>query len=249
MSYFRYFPKDFYTFGNEERPDYVQNLSIYVDIVDQAKNTISFYRDYYIQDGERPDQISYKLYDTPNYHWTLFLMNDKLKQYGWPLKKEDVLLKVKNDFSGKIITTYSPLFVGGESLFRVGDIFENLDQTKFGVVTERDVNKGYIQFTETVGTFTAGDVIKTLDQDPTITINSVIEKYESIKHYTNPAGEILQLSVDEQTGGLQEPAANLTPLNYIDYYLQRNEDLKQIKVIRQEAINELAQLFREALQS
>lgn len=251
MSYFRFFPKDFYTFGTEEKPDFVQNFSIYVDIVDQAKENISFYSDYYIQDGERPDQISYKLYDTPNYHWTLFLMNNKLRQQGWPLKQKDVILKVKEEYPDRIITTRSPLFVGGESIFKVGDVVENFAEDKFAVITKRDVNKGYLKFNMTEGNEFLEDAIVRLQDSPenTIQINSIIDEWNSVKYYTDADGNIVSLSVDPETGGLQDPGSTVIPTTYLDYYLETNESLKQIKVIRPEAINEVLKLFKEALRS
>ena len=42
---------------------------------------------YQIQDGERPDHVSMKLYDTPNLYWTFFIANEKLKNLhsDWPM--------------------------------------------------------------------------------------------------------------------------------------------------------------------
>ena len=73
MSYFKYFPKVPYKFGNETSQDTFENISVYADIIDQIKNDVAAYEEYYILPGERPDQVSLKLYDTPNYHWTFFL--------------------------------------------------------------------------------------------------------------------------------------------------------------------------------
>ena len=61
-NYFQYFPRSFYRFGNETTSDVFQNLTIYADVVDQVKDNTTVYSDYYIQEGERPDQTSFNLY-------------------------------------------------------------------------------------------------------------------------------------------------------------------------------------------
>ena len=85
MKYFKDFQDIFYNFGNEARPTLVQNISRYVDVIDQIKDDISFLTFYNIQEGYRPDQVSVQLYDTPLYYWTFYLLNDNIRQQGWPL--------------------------------------------------------------------------------------------------------------------------------------------------------------------
>ena len=84
-NYFRYLPKEFYLFGNEPTPDVFPNLALYADVVDQIKDSVTLYEDITIQDNERPDQTSFRLYGTPDFYWTFFLMNNKLREQGWPL--------------------------------------------------------------------------------------------------------------------------------------------------------------------
>ena len=80
--YFQNFPTVAYKFGDNEAPVLFNNLSAYVDIVDQIKDNVAFYNKYTIQAGDRPDTLSYKLYDTVDYYWTFFLMNDHLRISG-----------------------------------------------------------------------------------------------------------------------------------------------------------------------
>ena len=42
MKYFKDFQDIFYNFGNEAQPTLVQNISRYVDVVDQIKDDIAF---------------------------------------------------------------------------------------------------------------------------------------------------------------------------------------------------------------
>lgn len=248
MSFFRYLPRTFYSFGNEELPNYVQDISIFADIIDRVRQDVSFYQDYYIQEGERPDQVSFKLYETPNYHWTFHMMNDKLIESGWPSKTSDILTKVQTDYPGSIITTYNPLFSNGTPLFQIGSQIENIQQTKFGTIVGKDVNKGHIKFTQTSGTFAAGDVIRVIDTEDLITINSVVAEHLSTKYYKDANGNEVDLAIDDQTGGLTPPGASVVPITYLDYYLEQNDNLKLIKTIRPELIQQVVSLFREAVE-
>jgi len=62
----------------------VTNITKFISIA-QSSDT-SFYVKYNISDGERPDMVSTKLYGTPQYYWTFFMLNDELKNglLGWP---------------------------------------------------------------------------------------------------------------------------------------------------------------------
>jgi hypothetical protein len=104
-NYFKNFPKVNYRFGNNESPVEFQNISAYIDIIDQVKEYGIFYESYNIQNGQRPDQISFELYDTPNYYWTFYLLNDSLRTGGWPISDASVYLKGKEYYPNMAFTT------------------------------------------------------------------------------------------------------------------------------------------------
>ena len=56
--YFKNFEVVPYFFGNEKTVSVVQNLSTYVNLIDQIKDQTSLYENYFILDGERPDVLS-----------------------------------------------------------------------------------------------------------------------------------------------------------------------------------------------
>jgi hypothetical protein len=62
----------------------IQNKKItdifrHVDVTTLAASSYTGYTFYDIQDGERPDVISYKLYGTSDHYWTIFIINDFLQ--------------------------------------------------------------------------------------------------------------------------------------------------------------------------
>ena len=105
MSFFRQFPFVDYNFGDEVSPSVFQNISVYIDLLDQVAQDASFYEKYTIIDGERPDTLSYKLYNSTEYYWTFYLLNENLRQQGWPLSFQDVEKKVKEFYPHTVLVT------------------------------------------------------------------------------------------------------------------------------------------------
>ena len=58
MSYFTNYPTVNYRFGNESTSVAVQDIGAYIDLIDRVKDDISFYQEYNLRDGDRPDQVS-----------------------------------------------------------------------------------------------------------------------------------------------------------------------------------------------
>ena len=83
-NYFENFPKVLYLFGDEEEPVLFQKLTQYVELIDTIRDDQGAYIEYEIRDGDRPDTLSYKLYGKSEYDWTFFLMNERLRETGWP---------------------------------------------------------------------------------------------------------------------------------------------------------------------
>lgn len=118
MSFFRNFPFVNYLFGDEVNPSVFQNLSTYIDIVDQVKDDISVYENYFIKDNVRPDVLSYELYGTLDYYWLFYLVNDSLRQQGWPLSETEIFSKAKEYYPNTTLFTYRTM----ASQFYVGDL-------------------------------------------------------------------------------------------------------------------------------
>ena len=108
-NYFRNFPEIDYIFGNELNASKFENISIYSDVVDQVKNVVTAYEDYNIYPGERPDQVSFNLYGTTEHYWTFYLMNDKLREQGWPLSNKALEDWATKNYNEIIVNTQTTL--------------------------------------------------------------------------------------------------------------------------------------------
>lgn len=199
MSYFKNFPAIDYYFGNKTQPTRFQNMMVYADLIDQIKDDVSVYTEYNIQDGDRPDQISQKLYGTTDYHWTLFLMNDDVRLHGFPLSYNDLVEKAKVDYPNTVFNTRNDL----STKFKVGTEVTGLTSGAKGTILRRRLDFGQI-IVSTTDTFVAGEIISATENQAliTATIDGVVLEYNAIHHYTNDSDRYVD--VDPTAPYIQE---------------------------------------------
>lgn len=243
--FFTNFPTTSYNFGTEASVTAIQNLSSYVDIIDQVKDNLNFYEYYNIQDGDRPDTISQDYYRTPRYYWTLYLLNDNIRQQGWPLTVQEIRTKTQIDYPHKVITTndVSDLFTH----FQVGDLISGQSSGATGTVIKRDLNLGQIFIRPQNGTsFTTGEIVRD-NTDPSfpefVTVVSVADEYNAVHHYEDANG--IPTDIDPYS----PPPGILNPVTYLDRYIRANDDLRRIKLIKPTAIEQIVKAYNESLRT
>ena len=101
MAFFNQFTKTNYSINNDGVQNRIIDLFRYVDVKDKLADGATSYSYIDILDGERPDNLSHRLYGTPDYYWTFFILNDELKDgLGvWPKSYNELASKISNDFS------------------------------------------------------------------------------------------------------------------------------------------------------
>lgn len=95
-------------YDNEEKLKFKisKNITSRVKISNFVKKYRSNFSDYVIKDGERPDILSNRLYDTPNLNWIIFLVNDIINPYfSWPLSSKELESYIDEKYN------YSSFFV------------------------------------------------------------------------------------------------------------------------------------------
>lgn len=240
MSYFKYFPRvSDYQFGNEKSKTAFQNLSVYVDIIDQIKDNISFYRKYTIIDGERPDHVSTKLYGDPKYYWTFFLLNDHLRESGWPLPNRLLTEEIARRYPNTTITTRE-LFA---DKFKVGQIISGVTSGATGTIIRRRLDFGQIIVTAVPDSFVDGEIIQsevgtTIE---TLSTFSAEREYNSIDHWEDVDGN--WIDVDPTIG----TSSIYTPITKYDKLVESNENLREIKVLKPTALSTVYSTFIQSL--
>lgn len=150
-TFFQSFPLIDYNFGDEIAPSLFQNLSVYIDLIDQIAEDGLFYENYTILDGERPDTVSYKLYGTTDYYWTFFLLNDHIRQQGWPLSVQEIYSYSRLYYPNVVISTeeITDLFRS----FKRGDVVTQgnlVNPTAKGSILERNLDLGQLTVKPTI---------------------------------------------------------------------------------------------------
>lgn len=248
--YFKNLPRVSYRFGDNESPSLFNNITAYVDIIDQVKQEVSFYEKYTILDGDRPDIVSQKLYGTPDYHWTFFFMNDGLRESGWPMPERELRALVKKRYPHRTVVTESNIAsfflpgvnVVGKTSGTTGKIVErNLDLGQLVIASDKN-EAGLNNNFGTSEQIAAGDTAEEQAANIAISINESTQ-FNSVLYYKNSNGDIVDIDPFNQS------TSGLTPVTIMEDHINFNDKLKNIVVIKPSEINavvnEYFKLMRE----
>jgi hypothetical protein len=239
-NYFQYFPRESYIFGDEAMPDIFQNITRYADVIDQVKDNSSLYEDYYIQDNERPDQVSYNLYGNANFYWTFYLMNNKIREQSWPLSNEKVLEYAQKYYPNKTLTTRDSLSTI-TGFYKTGDVVEGRSSGATGNIVHRNLDIGQITVKVTSGTFLSTENIQTDGTTEIVKLTAAEDEYNAAHHYEDSSNVWTDIDPTVGPGGL------LTEVTVLDRLYNQNNDLRQIKIIKSGLIQDIVSSFREAI--
>ena len=241
MLFFNDFPKVQYKFGNEIDPVIFQDISIYSDIADQIKNSISFLNLHTIQEGFRPDQVSIQLYGTSLYYWTFFLLNDNIRQQGWPLTRYELSQYMSKAFPNTTLT------VRDENLpikFKVGQNVTGSTSGVSGKIIRRNLQlgqiviKGNLNFTESGELLTS---VNTLGVSETLSSVSSSKEQLSAAYYMDGTSTLVDIDPAIGSGAL------ITEKTHEDVYFDTNENLRRIKVIKPSQITNVITSFKKSI--
>jgi hypothetical protein len=171
MAFFANFPKIDYNFGDEILPSKFQNLSIYIDLIDQLTDDAHFYENYTIIDGERADILSYKLYGTTDLYWTFYLLNEKLRSQGWPLTFQEIYESRSLYYPHKVFKTTDTFF---DRMYLGDTVIQGSlsSPTAIGSVVKKDYDTGqlFIKVETELRSITVTNGGSGYTSSPTITI-------------------------------------------------------------------------------
>ena len=241
MLYFNDFPDVGYKFGDEVDETIFQNISVYAEVIDQIKSEVTFLNTFTIQEGFRADQVSQILYDTPLHYWTFYLLNDDIREQGWPLIRHEFEEYIKKAFPNTTLTTRDSALV---SKFKVGQTVTGNSSGASGKIIRRNIDLGQLIIEGIVNFRQAGETISSTnssgDVESMIVVSSTKE-FQSASHYVDGNNQIVDIDFTVGPGGL------LTEKTHEDVYFAVNESLRQITVVRPELINTLSSSFKQAV--
>ena len=99
--YFNYFPKAFYSSNTKTSGlDEITNITARFGFEQSLKENSSAFYKYDLQEGDTPEIIAAKFYDSPERHWIVLMFNDIYDpQYDWPLQYSTFIEYVDKKYS------------------------------------------------------------------------------------------------------------------------------------------------------
>lgn len=251
------------------------DLTSSVIISDALVDNTSFYNHIVVNDGERIDQLSQRLYGTPDYYWTFILINKNIKNVwqDWPKSTNQIIEYCQSKHSGfsgivRDGSLNSTIFTIGEEVYTEHPIYNR------GVVKSVSTNIGsimiepqhYCSLSTSIydydrinnknecisqgGTWN----ICTLKTDENVSIKSLpIEHSEDETRYVNCLSIVEHKDgphhfIEDLTGevvGVRE--TGVTPISNFEFEEWINDKQRGIKVIRPEYIADIVAEFEKEI--
>lgn len=214
--------------------DLMKNLTAKAKFSDALINNIGYYETVEIIDGERPDHLSQRLYGTDDFHWTFLLLNPQIKNIwdDWPMSSAQLIDYCTNKYQYLAADTDDDL----NNKFTVGETVTGSVSGAKGVVKEIHVNLGYVTIELTSGTFTiTGETINGATSGSAAACNFIKSEAYAPHHHRN-------------TSGVRVRRSNVTiPYTLLDYETAVTDQNRQVKVVKPQHINTIAQAFISAM--
>lgn len=238
-NYFKDFPKVFYKFGSGEQPVYFQKLSKYADVVDTLKDRISTYVEYEIRDFDRPDNLSNRLYGKPEYDWTFFLMNDRLRETGWPMPLQDLYdYAVQDAYTGYVAQVDVSTFDSAASLVSLFTTGTSVTiGGKSATVEKHDLDNAQVYLTAD------SDITQSISLtvgSTTVSLTNTVYEYNAVHHYINDSDEWVDYFSTEVVK---------VPITNLDHLVNENDKSKRIRLIKKENIESIVSEFKRLIAS
>ena len=211
--------------------DILKNLTAKAKVSDELLNNAGFYQTVEIVDGERPDHLSQRLYNTSVYHWTFLLLNPQIKNIwdDWPMSASQLVEYCTNKYQYLAADTDESLV----DKFIVGETVTGSVSGATGIVKEIHVNLGYVTIEKTSGTFViTGETIQGGNSSDSIACNFIKSQAYAPHHHIDGSGN-----------WVKRASSGTTAYSYIDYESAVTEQNRNIKVIKPEHIQRVAQKF------
>ena len=135
--YFENFPLIPYDSVGNGNFKVVTNLLKRVAVRSKVKTNTSYFDTYDIKEGETPEMLADKLYDDPELHWIILLLNDITDRYHqWPQNQNQFLTYINDKYSNVDATHHYEISqVSGDTTIKIDIGTDNTDYPTASIVT------------------------------------------------------------------------------------------------------------------
>jgi hypothetical protein len=254
-TFFRNFPLVRYKYGNEVDTALTQNISTYINILDELRDDIAFYEKVTVGEFERPDTLSFKLYGHSNFHWTFYFLNSHVRESGWPLSVQELYTRVQKDYPNRVVTTSSPM----HDILLPGAPVRGSQSGTLGTVVKRNLDLGQLiirangNFNDQTSASESAfeeiiDLTSGASAEAKVTSVSEVVQYNAVHHYEDSTGEWQHFTPNTTSGGVNLTAgAGWLPVTYWERYEKRNNELRELKVLTPDVAAQVQSEFNRLL--
>jgi hypothetical protein len=253
-NYFKNFPITSYNFKDNSNSrtlvvDIFRNIRTDIKIDDASAYTL-----YEIQENERPDQISQMFYDTPEYYWTFFIINEHLSDglHSWPKEYNELQDLIKEKYTKTFITGYiNSGYTGNNHLvldqeWVVGETIVGNNTGHTAEIAEIDVFMNRLEIINATGNF---------DQDEEIDGQtsggrwartqvydfSVEDQINATHHYEDIDGMEIPRTI------FSKGETEIFEVTHREYEERLNDEKQQIKVLKRGFIEDFARAYKKLI--
>ena len=129
--YFENFPVILYDSVGDGQFKIVTNLLKRVGVRSKVKTNVMMFDTYDVKEGETPEIIADKLYDDPELHWIVLLMNNVTDRYHqWPMNNNQFLSYIDDKYTNQnAVHHYEISQVSGDTTIKINIGSDNTDHS------------------------------------------------------------------------------------------------------------------------
>ena len=135
--YFNRFPTIPYDSVGNGNFKYVTNLLRRVAMRTKVKSNVLLFDTYDVKSGETPEEIADKLYDDPELHWVVLMVNDVTDRYHqWPLNENQFLAHINDKYDNvDAVHHYEISQTSGDTTIKIDIGTDNTDHSGATLIT------------------------------------------------------------------------------------------------------------------
>ena len=135
--YFANFPVIPYDSVGDGNYKYVTNLLRRVGLRTKVKSNVLLFDTYNVRSGQTPEEIADKLYDDPQLHWVILMVNDITDRYHqWPLNENQFLAYINDKYDNVDATHHYEISqTSGDTTIKIDIGTDNSDHSGATAIT------------------------------------------------------------------------------------------------------------------
>ena len=272
MNFFKNFPVVEVDLQRDGRVNKMVNIFKSIRPLQNFIDDASLYTFYEIKNGERPDIVSQRLYKTPEFYWTFFVINDFLHDgyRSWPMSQEVLEKYLEVEYEGFALVTHPEVdtnsdgsvieytnSLAGENItytvdgtrYQLSETVTGSSSNATGKVTKKNLDLNQLIVQSVSGTFQAGENVDGATSQASVQVAEVFKYAEAPHHYYN-IGDTEERPVTPRkfiNSQLATSDADLDFTSNREYLNELNEERSLIRVIQPEYISQFVEQFENIL--